>query len=220
MEFKESYFITSDGARIFYRYRLAADVECENPGANEVNLSEDGKFDGSNLSIEAANETSNLTDEQTGGADENAESDFGGEGKSDEQNLLNGDENSDSNLSENAEQNLKFKAAPNAKAVAIFHRGHEHSGRATHVADGLADDSFSYFAWDQRGHGRSDGERGDAPSIGRLIADVDEFVAHIEQRFGFDTRNLAVIAQSVGAVLVSAWLHDYAVRCWLVRRLA
>ena len=230
MEFKESYFITSDGARIFYRYRLAADVACENPGANEVNLSEDGKFGGSNLSAEAANETSNLTIEQAGGADENAEPGLNGEGKSDEQNLLNGDENSDSNLSEaskcsasnlsetpseNAEQNLKFKAAPNAKAVAIFHRGHEHSGRMTHVADGLADESLSYFAWDQRGHGRSDGERGDAPSIGRLIADVDEFVAHIEQRFGFEAQNLAVIAQSVGAVLVSAWLHDYAprVRC-------
>ncbi len=227
MEFKESYFITSDGARIFYRYRLAADVECENPSADEVNLSEDGKFDGSNLGVQTANETSNLTDEQAGGADENTEPGLNGEGKSDEQNLLNGDENSDSNLSEaskcsasnlsetpseNAEQNLKFKAAPNAKAVAIFHRGHEHSGRMTHVADGLADESFSYFAWDQRGHGRSEGERGDAPSIGRLIADVDEFVAHIEQRFGFDTRNLAVIAQSVGAVLVSAWLHDYAVR--------
>ena len=230
MEFKESYFITSDGARIFYRYRLASDVACENPGANEVNLSEDGKFDGSNLGVQTANETSNLTDEQTGGIDENAELNLSGEGKSDEQNLSNGGENSDSNLnetgkcgasnlsetpSENAEQNLKFKAAPNAKAVAIFHRGHEHSGRTTHVADGLADDSFSYFAWDQRGHGRSDGERGDAPSIGRLIADVDEFVTHIEQRFGFETQNLAVIAQSVGAVLVSAWLHDYAprVRC-------
>ena len=226
MEFKESYFITSDGARIFYRYRLASDVACENPGANEVNLSEDGKFDGSNLSAEAANETSNSASEQAGGADENTEPGFGDEGKSDEQNLPNGGENSDSNLnetgkcsasnlSENAEQNLKFKAAPNAKAVAIFHRGHEHSGRVTHVADGLADESFSYFAWDQRGHGRSEGERGDAPSIGRLIADVDEFVAHIEQRFGFETQNLAVIAQSVGAVLVSAWLHDYAprVRC-------
>ena len=83
------------------------------------------------------------------------------------------------------------------------------------MADGLADESLSYFAWDQRGHGRSEGERGDAPSIDRLIADVDEFVAHIEQRFGFETQNLAVIAQSVGAVLVSAWLHDYAprVRC-------
>ena len=226
MEFKESYFITSDGARIFYRYRLASDVACENPGANEVNLSEDDKFDGSNLSAGAANETSNLTDEQTGGIDENAELNLSGEGKFEEQNLPNNGENSDSNLnetgkcaasnlSEDAEQNLKFKAAPNAKAVAIFHRGHEHSGRTTHVADGLADESFSYFAWDQRGHGRSDGERGDAPSMGRLIADVDEFVAHIGQRFGFDTRNLAVIAQSVGAVLVSAWLHDYAprVRC-------
>ena len=215
MEFKKSYFITSDGARIFYRYRLASDVACENPGADEINLS-----------AGTANETSNLTDEQAGGTDENAEPGFGGEGKSDEQNLANGSENSDSNLneaskcgasnlSENAEQNLKFKAAPNAKAVAIFHRGHEHSGRTTHVADGLADDSLSYFAWDQRGHGRSDGERGDAPSMGRLIADVDEFVAHIEQRFGFETQNLAVIAQSVGAVLVSAWLHDYAprVRC-------
>lgn len=228
MEFKESYFITSDGARIFYRYRLAADVECENLSADEVNLSSDSKFDGSNLSAEAANETSNLASEQADGADENAEPGFGGAGKFEEQNLPNGGKNADSNLNEtgkcaasnlsekelaeNAEQNLKFKAAPNAKAVAIFHRGHEHSGRTTHVADGLADESFSYFAWDQRGHGRSDGERGDAPSIGRLIADVDEFVAHIEQRFGFDTRNLAVIAQSVGAVLVSAWLHDYAVR--------
>lgn len=227
MEFKESYFITGDGARIFYRYRLAADVACENPGADEVNLSDAGKFGGSNLSVQTANETSNLTDEQTGGADENAEPGLNGEGKSDEQNLPNGGKNSDSNLNEtgkcgasnlserpskNAEQNLKFKAAPNAKAVAIFHRGHEHSGRATHVAEGLADESFSYFAWDQRGHGRSDGERGDAPSMGRLIADVDEFVAHIEQRFGFETQNLAVIAQSVGAVLVSAWLHDYAVR--------
>ena len=227
MEFKERYFITSDGARIFYRYRLASDVACENPGADEINLSEDGKFDGSNLSAGAANETSNLTDEQIGGADENTDLNLSGEGKSGEQNLPSGGENSDSNLNEaskcgasnlsetpceNAEQNLKFKAAPNAKAVAIFHRGHEHSGRTTHVADGLADESFSYFAWDQRGHGKSEGERGDAPSIGRLIADVDEFVAHIEQRFGFEAQNLAVIAQSVGAVLVSAWLHDYAVR--------
>ncbi|WP_298057929.1 alpha/beta hydrolase, partial [uncultured Campylobacter sp.] len=169
MEFKESYFITSDGARIFYRYSLAADVACENPSASEVNLSEDSKFDGSNLSAGAASETSNSASEQAGGADENTELNLNSEGKSDEQNLPNDGENSDSNLnetgkcsasnlsetpSENAEQNLKFKAAPNAKAVAIFHRGHEHSGRTMHVADGLADESFSYFAWDQRGHGR------------------------------------------------------------------
>jgi len=81
MEFKESYFITSDGARIFYRYRLASDVACENPGANEVNLSEDDKFDGSNLSAGAANEMSNLASEQANGTDENAELGSSGEGK-------------------------------------------------------------------------------------------------------------------------------------------
>ena len=68
MEFKESYFITSDGARIFYRYRLASDVACENPGAGEINLSEDSKFDGSNLGVQTTNETSNLTIEQARGA--------------------------------------------------------------------------------------------------------------------------------------------------------
>lgn len=53
------------------------------------------------------------------------------------------------------------------KAIVLFHRGHEHSGRMMFVADELGLDDFSYFAWDQRGHGRSPGERGDAPSIGR-----------------------------------------------------
>ena len=100
MEFKESYFITSDGARIFYRYRLAADVACENPGAGEVNFGKDDKFDGSNLSAGAANETLNSTSEQAGGTDENAELGSSGEGKFEEQNLPNGGENSDSNLNE------------------------------------------------------------------------------------------------------------------------
>ena len=80
MEFKESYFITSDGVRIFYRYRLASDVACENPGADEVNFGKDCKFDESNLSAGAANETSNLTDEQTGDADENMKLNLSGEG--------------------------------------------------------------------------------------------------------------------------------------------
>ncbi len=68
---------------------------CENPGGNEVNFGKDGKFNGSDLSAGAANKTSNLTNEQAGGADENAEPNLSGEGKSDEQNLPNGDENSD-----------------------------------------------------------------------------------------------------------------------------
>ena len=101
------------------------------------------------------------------------------------------------------------------KAIVLFHRGHEHSGRMMFVADELGFDDFAYFAWDARGHGYSPGERGDSPSIGTSVADVDDFIRHIQSEYGIKPENICVIAQSVGAVLVSTWLHDYApkIRC-------
>ncbi|WP_373819379.1 bifunctional alpha/beta hydrolase/class I SAM-dependent methyltransferase [Glaesserella sp.] len=101
------------------------------------------------------------------------------------------------------------------KAIVLFHRGHEHSGRMMFVADELGFDDFAYFAWDARGHGLSPGERGDSPSLGTSVSDIQDFIQHIEQEYGIQAENIGVIAQSVGAVLVSAWLHDYApkIRC-------
>ena len=83
------------------------------------------------------------------------------------------------------------------------------------VADELGFNDFAYFAWDARGHGHSPGERGDSPSIGTSVADVDDFIRHIQSEYGIKPENICVIAQSVGAVLVSTWLHDYApkIRC-------
>ena len=48
------------------------------------------------------------------------------------------------------------------KAILLFHRGHEHSGRIAHLVDELGLPEFDFFAWDARGHGQSPGERGDA----------------------------------------------------------
>ncbi len=100
-------------------------------------------------------------------------------------------------------------------AIVLFHRGHEHSGRLMYLADELALDDFAYFAWDARGHGHSPGERGDSPSIGTSVADVAAFMEHIQQTYRIKEENIVVIAQSVGAVLVATWLHDYApnIRC-------
>ena len=64
-------------------------------------------------------------------------------------------------------------------AVALFHRGHEHSGRMGHLADELAMPDYDFFAWDARGHGQSPGERGDAPSFATLVRDVQAFIDHI-----------------------------------------
>ncbi|TIT30078.1 MAG: alpha/beta fold hydrolase, partial [Mesorhizobium sp.] len=67
----------------------------------------------------------------------------------------------------------------------------------------------AFYAWDARGNGRSAGERGYAPSFAALVRDIDCFVREIA-RDGFGQRDLALIAQSFGAVLAAAWVHDYA----------
>ncbi|HYM59706.1 MAG TPA: bifunctional alpha/beta hydrolase/class I SAM-dependent methyltransferase [Thermoanaerobaculia bacterium] len=102
-----------------------------------------------------------------------------------------------------------------AGAIVLFHRGHEHSGRMAHLADELGLDDFAFYAWDARGHGRSPGPRGYSPSIGTSVRDVNDFVGHVAQHSGQPIENIAVIAQSVGAVTVATWLHDYAprIRC-------
>ena len=101
------------------------------------------------------------------------------------------------------------------KAVVLFHRGHEHSGRLMYLADELGLDDFAYFAWDARGHGNSPGARGDSPGIATSVADIQDFMHHIAHHYHIAPENTAVIAQSVGAVLVATWLHDYAppIRC-------
>ncbi|WP_193452862.1 bifunctional alpha/beta hydrolase/class I SAM-dependent methyltransferase [Pseudomonas nitroreducens] len=96
------------------------------------------------------------------------------------------------------------------RAVVLFHRGHEHSGRIGHLADELDLPGFDVFAWDARGHGQSPGARGDSPSFGTSVRDVQTFVEHIASTYGIAISDMAVVAQSVGAVLASTWVHDYA----------
>ena len=96
------------------------------------------------------------------------------------------------------------------RALVLFHRGHEHSGRLQHVVDELGFDDCAFFAWDARGHGHSPGARGDSPSFAASVKDVDYFMRHISNEYGISMANMVVIAQSVGAVLTTTWAHDYA----------
>ena len=107
---------------------------------------------------------------------------------------------------------------PARGAIALFHRGHEHGGRMAHLPAELDLPAFDFFAWDARGLGRSPGPRGDAPSLATLVRDVQTFVDHIVAAHGFAVEDIGVIAQSVGAVLVAAWVHDYAprIRCMVL----
>jgi alpha-beta hydrolase superfamily lysophospholipase/SAM-dependent methyltransferase len=99
---------------------------------------------------------------------------------------------------------------PTDKALLLFHRGHEHSGRWQETVDSLSLDAVAIFAWDGRGHGRSPGERGTASNLHDVIKDVDCFARHVSTTHGVPIENMIVLAHSLAAVTVTAWIHDYA----------
>lgn len=98
-------------------------------------------------------------------------------------------------------------SGPRRGAILLVHRGHEHGGRMAHLAEELELPDFDVYAWDARGHGRSTGK---ATCMADLARDLEDFVAHLQSAWKVDPRDLAVVAQSVGAVVAAAWAHDYA----------
>lgn len=101
-------------------------------------------------------------------------------------------------------------ATPTKRALLLFHRGHEHSGRWQDTVDALALTDTAVFAWDARGHGRSPGERGSAANLMTLIKDADAFARHVVATHGIVLEDTVVLAHSVGAVIAPAWVHDFA----------
>ncbi len=101
-------------------------------------------------------------------------------------------------------------AKPTDKALLLFHRGHEHSARWQETVEALDLEDVAVFAWDARGHGHSPGERGSAENLGVVIRDVEAFAQHVSKHHQIPVENMVVMAHSVGAVTVAAWVHDYA----------
>jgi len=101
-------------------------------------------------------------------------------------------------------------AKPTDKALLLFHRGHEHSARWNETVAALGLEDVAVFAWDARGHGHSPGERGSAENLGVVVQDVEAFVRHVSAQHQIPIKNMVVLAHSVGAVTVAAWVHDYA----------
>ena len=91
--------------------------------------------------------------------------------------------------------------APRA-AILLVHGIGEHSGRYEHVGSALAGAGFDVLAHDQRGFGRSGGDRGHVERFGDLLDDVD---ALLDER-----RDLGVpvvlLGHSLGGLVVAAHL--------------
>jgi alpha-beta hydrolase superfamily lysophospholipase len=99
---------------------------------------------------------------------------------------------------------------PTTKALLLFHRGHEHSGRWEETVEALGLEDVAVFAWDQRGHGRTPGDRGSAPDLATVVHDIEDWVRHLSDTHGIAVQDTVVLAHSLGAVIATAWVHDYA----------
>lgn len=96
-----------------------------------------------------------------------------------------------------------------SESLLFLHRGHEHSGRVVPFADKLAGDDYWRFAFDLRGHGRSDGERAWASSFDDWVRDLNCFVQHLRSEHGIGHKDLLLVSNSVGSVMAITWLLNY-----------
>ncbi len=94
------------------------------------------------------------------------------------------------------------------RGLILLHRGHEHAGRLAGVARALDLPETVVFAWDARGHGQTGGA--EAVGVAALVRDLDQLVRVIGEEHGLGPERLAVMGQSLGAVVAAAWVHDYA----------
>jgi len=95
------------------------------------------------------------------------------------------------------------------KAVILLHRGHEHSLRIAHLVNELELDEFEFFAWDMRGLGKSRSQNSDNTEFADFAKDLQFFIEHIGNSYNIKENNIAIVAQSIGAVVAALWVHDY-----------
>ena len=88
--------------------------------------------------------------------------------------------------------------------IALVHGFGEHSGRYGHVAEYFNKNGYSVFALDNRGHGKTGGQRGHTPTYDHLMQDLDVFLEKVNDLFP-DTK-IIVYGHSMGGGIVTNYL--------------
>ncbi len=97
------------------------------------------------------------------------------------------------------------EGVPHQWTFVLVHGLGEHSGRYQHLAEWFTPHGASVYAMDLRGHGRSGGQRGHAPSLKAMLGDLDTVVVRARtERDG----PLVLIGHSFGGLLAIAYALD------------
>jgi len=94
--------------------------------------------------------------------------------------------------------------------VIIAHGFAEHSGRYEHVANALTKSGLSVWALDHRGHGRSEGDRGNIESVEKAVSDLNLFVDLVGETSSASPTFL--VGHSMGGFISAAYAEEHQAR--------
>ena len=102
-----------------------------------------------------------------------------------------------------------WPASPTARprgTVLLVHGLGEHLGRYTALAQHLTQEGWTVRGLDHRGHGRSEGRRGDLPQGDSLLADLGAFIAHCRQQA--PGTPLVLVGHSLGGLVAARYVAE------------
>lgn len=103
-----------------------------------------------------------------------------------------------------------------AGIVVISHGFAEHSGRYAHVAERLAAEGYACYALDHRGHGQSEGTRGNLNRMSEVCADLGHVIALAGEQH--DGLPVVLLGHSLGGLIALDYVTsgDQAALCGLI----
>ena len=102
----------------------------------------------------------------------------------------------------------KWNFEKDKKTLIIIHRGHEHSERLNILTQDEKFLKYNIFAYDLRGHGYT--KIKSSSNSMDYVRDLDSFVKHIKSKYQIKEEDIFIIANSIGGVILSAYVHDFA----------
>lgn len=92
------------------------------------------------------------------------------------------------------------------KICVIVHGLGEHSGRYEHLVQSFSNQGIGFYAYDHRGHGKSKGLKGHAPTFGYLAQDLEKFLKLIS--IHENNRPIYLLGHSFGGLVCLKYLMD------------
>lgn len=102
----------------------------------------------------------------------------------------------------------KWASTHAEKQLVITHGLGEHSDCYHELATELVKDGWNVYAWDLRGHGKSEGKRGFINSFEDITSDLEQFTHHLKANEFSNNKAFSLLGHSLGGLITLTTLIE------------